>query len=283
MKFLDTTNKIEKVYQKGEFNLELWKKYIATIHPKLGQLCLEDMNKAIETGLVSFKEHYQPILNDVIKNKKAKEEVAKNFHLITQNLDREIISKFGKTIDVEIVLYLGLCNGAGWVEVIDNKTYILLGIEKIIELKWYDFKAMKGLIYHELGHAYHNEYTKLNQNFDNNRDKFIWQLFTQGVATFFEQTLIGDFNYYHEDKDSWKEWCDLNLDKIKKDFDKDLSTMSFENQRYFGDWVNYQGKSNVGYYLGTKFIHYLNEKYEFEDILNFDISKVKKEYKEFID
>ena len=40
MKFLDTTNKIEKVYQKGEFNLELWKKYIATIHPKLGQLCL---------------------------------------------------------------------------------------------------------------------------------------------------------------------------------------------------------------------------------------------------
>ncbi|HHV14521.1 MAG TPA: hypothetical protein GXX66_02600, partial [Acholeplasmataceae bacterium] len=76
---------------------------------------------------------------------------------------------------------------------------------------------------------------------------------------------------------------DLNLDKIKQDFDKDLSTMSFENQRYFGDWVNYNGKGNVGYYLGTKFIHYLNEKYEFEDILNFDISKVKKEYKEFID
>jgi hypothetical protein len=59
--------------------------------------------------------------------------------------------------------------------------------------------------------------------------------------------------------------------------------MSFENQRYFGDWVSYNGQGNVGYYLGTKFIHYLKGKYKFEDILNSDISKVKKEYKEFID
>lgn len=283
MKIVDATKGIENVFLNGNFNLSLWEKYINTIHPKLKALCLEDMNRTIQTGLFSFENDYLPILNDVILNNKAREETVKNFHSITKTLDQEIISKFGKTVDVEIVLYLGLCNGAGWVEEIDGKTYVLLGIEKIIELKWYDLKTMKGLIYHELGHAYHNEYTKLDQTFDNNKDKFLWQLFTEGVATFFEQTLEGNYNQYHEDQDSWKEWCDLNYDKIKQDFNQDLQTMTFENQRYFGDWVSYNGKGNVGYYLGTKFIHYLNEKYKFEDILSFDINKVKKEYKEFID
>ena len=46
----------------------------------------------------------------------------------------EVIGAVVIVIDVEIVLYLGLCNGAGWVVTIDNKTYCLLGIEKILEL-----------------------------------------------------------------------------------------------------------------------------------------------------
>lgn len=101
---------------------------------------------------------------------------------------------------MEIVLYLGLCNGAGRVEKIDNKVYCLLGIEKILEPNWYDINSLYGLIYHELGHVYQNQYGVLKRNFNDNKKQFLWQLFTEGIAIYFEQTLIGDYEYYHQDK-----------------------------------------------------------------------------------
>lgn len=57
-------------------------------------------------------------------------------------------------INADVALYLGFCNGAGWVTDIDAKTVVLLGIEKIIELDWVSVDDMRGLVYHELGHVY---------------------------------------------------------------------------------------------------------------------------------
>ncbi len=94
-------------------------------------------------------------------------------NIVTKELEKKIVSKFNKKVDVEIVLYLGLCNGAGWVVTIDNKTYCFLGIEKILELSWYDIDSLYGLIYHELGHVYQNQYGILERNFDNKKHRFL--------------------------------------------------------------------------------------------------------------
>lgn len=51
---------------------------------------------------------------------------------------------------------------------------------------------MYGLIYHELGHEYHNQYGVLDRTLDSNRHQFLWQLFTEGIAMYFEQMLIDD-------------------------------------------------------------------------------------------
>lgn len=100
---------------------------------------------------------------------------------------------------------------------------------------------------------------------------------------YFEQTLIGDYNYFHQDKNGWKNWCDSNLNQIKKDFYNDLENMTSNNQRYFGDWVTYKGYSDVGYYLGTKFVQFICKDYTFDDILSFDIEKVEKLFKKFME
>lgn len=63
---------------------------------------------------------------------------------------------------------------------------------------------------------------------EDNRKNLIWQLFTEGIAMYFEQ-------------------------------------------RYFGDWCNYYGFCDVGYYLGIMFIRSLLKIYEFDEIINFDI------------
>ena len=282
MKIINTLNKISNIYTNGSFDISKWKEYISFINPELEHLCINDMNEAISTGIVTFEKDYLPVLNDITNKIDLLEQAINSFELITNNLEEKIIFKFGKTIDVEIILYLGLCNGAGWVTTINDKTYCLLGIEKIIELDWCDIDSMTGLIYHELGHVYHNQYGILERTFDNNRQPFLWQLFTEGIAMYFEQALVDNFSYYHQDKNGWKLWCDNNLKQILKDFNNDLNIMTFDNQRYFGDWVKYNNHSDVGYYLGTKFVHYICNNRRFDDVLSFDINQVELLFSNFL-
>lgn len=282
MRIISAINNILNIYPNGSFEIAKWKVYINNINPHLEHLCVDDMNEAITTGLVTYENDYLPVLNAVVNCNNKIKELNKNFNIVTTNLEEKIITKFGKSLNVEIILYLGLCNGAGWVTTINHKTYCLLGIEKIIELNWYDRDSLYGLIYHELGHVYQNQYGVLERKFDNNKHQFLWQLFTEGIAMYFEQTLIGDYNYYHNEKSNWKQWCDENIEQIKKDFYNDLEHITFENQKYFGDWVYYNGHSDVGYYLGTKFVQFICNKYKFDDILSFEIDIVEKLYEEFL-
>ena len=155
MKIINTINQIKNIYSNGSFDIKKWKEYINSIDSKIEELCISDMKETIDTGLYSFEKNFLPILNLVINEENKLEELNSNFNIVvTKELEKNIISKFNKTIDVEIVLYLGLCNGAGWVVTIDNNTYCLLGIEKILELNWYDIDSLYGLIYHELGHVF---------------------------------------------------------------------------------------------------------------------------------
>ena len=283
LKIINTLDKIYDVYSNGSFDINKWGEYITRINPKIKELCISDLNEALETGRVNFEKNYLPILNNVFINEDVRIKAISSFEKVTNNLLDKIKSIYGKTIDVQIIFYLGLCNGAGWVVNVDNNNYCLLGIEKIMELNWCDENSMYGLIYHEIGHVYHNQYGILERVFNNNKHQFLWQLFTEGVAMFFEQTLIGDYDYFHQDKNGWKDWCDKNLKQIKSDFFDDLTNITFENQRYFGDWVCYNEHSDVGYYLGAKFIQFLCLKFAFDDILSFDINKVEQEYKKFLE
>ena len=282
MKIINTINQISNIYSNGSFDIKKWKEYVNSIDSKIEELCISDMMETIDTGLYSFEKDFLPILNFVINEQNKLEELSSNFNIVTKELEDKIISKFNKTTDVEIVLYLGLCNGAGWVVTIDNKTYCLLGIEKILELSWYDIDLLYGLIYHELGHVYQNQYVILERNFDNNKHHFLWQLFTEGIAMYFEQTLIADYEYYHQDKNDWKAWCDNHIKLIAQDFNNELDIMTFDNQRYFGDWVYYDGYPDTGYYLGTKFTQYICKQYDFDDILSFDIIIVEQLWQDFI-
>lgn len=98
---------------------------------------------------------------------------------------------------------------------------------------------------------------------------------------YFEQLLIGDFTYYHQDDGKWIKYYDSHLDQLKKDFLIDLDTMNLQNQRYFGDWILYNDYSDAGYYLGAKLIQHICEHVEFEKVILFGIDGVKYYYKLF--
>lgn len=282
MNIRNTVRDVSNLYPGGQFDLAAWKRYASDIHPALPRLCAEDMEKCLSTGRFTFQDDYLPILNMACQNRKDRERTIAAFESAVSGLEARIQEAFGRCPEVEIILYLGLCNAAGWVTELDGKPVILLGLEKIMELKWWDLSSMYGLIYHELGHVYQAQFGVLERKCSSGREEFLWQLFTEGIAMRFEQTLVGDPDFYHQDKDGWKDWCDGHLAQIKGDFAADICHMTFENQRYFGDWVRYQGHGDVGYYLGGRFAAFLCEKKAFDDLLSFEIGQVADAFQEFI-
>lgn len=282
MRIIDTYPAMLAAYEGTVFQFERWKSYIEAALPGASSLFISDLKQCLETGKVSWEKDYLPVLNAVALQEEPRERAHDSFCRVTENLERSLYAKFGKGLDVDIVFCLGLCSGAGWVTEHQGGTAVFLGIEKIMELNWCGTDDMYGLIYHELGHVYQGQYGILERTFHNDSDSFLWQLFTEGIAMYFEQVLVGNPDYYHQDKDGWKMWCDGHFEEIKADFDRDLETMTFADQRYFGDWVEYHGHGDVGYYLGCRFVRHILSMYGFDEIIRFDMDTVSQLYKRFI-
>ena len=50
--------------------------------------------------------------------------------------------------------------------------------------------------------------------------------------------------------------------------------MTYATQRYFGDWVEYDGHGDVGYYLGCCFVRFILRAEKFDALIGFDIDRV---------
>ena len=281
MTVLNACRDISGAYDNGSFCIEGWRDYIDREVPGAGELCEKDTLECLAGGL-SWENDYLPVLDAAYREDSEREKALESFSRVTDGLDERILSRFGKTTDTPVVIYLGLCNGAGWVTELGGRTAVLLGIEKIIELGWTGTDDMTGLILHELGHVWQDRYGVLNRTFDDPGDRFLWQLFTEGVAMVFEQETVGDAGYYHQDRNGWAIWCEEHLGEIARDFDLDRSDMTRTDQRYFGDWASYHGRPDTGYYLGTRLVRFMMRRDSFDSILNYDIGSVREAFGAFV-
>lgn len=283
IRMIDTYSQIDSLFTGGTFCRGSWEAYINSICANSAQLFTEEVDEYIRSGKYTFERDFLPVINAVYRNPRL-ETLHDNFSAVTRDLERRIKDQFGKGLDVDIVLYLGLCSGAGWVTRVNGRDMVLLGVEKILELGWYTRDMMTGLIYHELGHVYHAQHGSLDleQDAGCGSRAFIWQLFTEGIAMYFEQALQGNFQYYHQDKDGWTAWCDAHFQQILADFDRDLPSMTQFTQRYFGDWCDYQGHGDVGYYLGSRFVQDMAGGEPFDSLTGLNIDQVCGRYKDFV-
>lgn len=282
MTIIDTSPEIPSAFEAGRFDLARWGAYMDKSLPGVRELCLADMRECIHAGC-SWEGDYLPVLNAVASKPGKRAEALLSFSALSGGLDEQIARALGRSVDTALVLYLGLCNGAGWVTETNGRTLVLLGIEKIIELDWCGVDDMRGLLLHELGHVYQAQYGVLHRDCASDADRFLWQLFTEGIAMVFEQLVVGDADYYHQDKNGWKRWCDGHAAQIRASFAAELPALRFETQHYFGDWVSYEGRGDVGYYLGARFVRFLMEEAPFDALISWDLPEVWRGFTRFLD
>ncbi len=272
MKIINTCEQIKATFVDG-FNIDLWRKYTEEISKELPSKCENDAKG------YDFEKDVLPVLNLALNNEKI-DFVSKNFQSVIKTLNSNLDKLFDKEPDINIVLYLGLCNGAGWATTLDCKNTVLLGLEKIIELSWGDETYMRALILHEIGHLWH----KLNGNLHipeyTKRRKGIAQLYCEGVAMVCEHILCGDDEFYHQDKNGWLNWCYENENDIKKEYLRRLNEKE-SVQDFFGDWCSYNGRSDVGYFLGCRFVRSLMKANSLKEIANMKYRVLNKAFKEF--
>lgn len=277
MEIKDTYPALLTSYEGGAFSLPRWRAYIEGKLPGKSPFFLSDMENMAAAGKLSFEKDYLPVLNAVAAQKSLRERAHDSFERATKNLENRIRAAFGRPLDADVIFYLGLCNGAGWAVEWDGRKTVLLGIEKIMELNWCGEGDLYGLLYHELGHLYHMQYGSFRSGGEESgEDAFLWQLYTEGVAMVFEQTLVGKEDFYHQDKNGWKAWCDTHFEEIRADFQRELPKMTRASQRYFGDWVSYHGYSDAGYYLGSRFVRFLLTMGPFEEMISLEKDEVKR-------
>lgn len=261
MKIIDTFPQIANCFADDIFNMEYWENYANAISPGLAAKLKEDIAD------YNFQKDVLPLLNNVAHHFPELEIAHQSFLLLTDGLAEKIQDTLQTNFNGSIIFYFGLCNGAGWATELDGNPVILLGVEKIIELSWYHKYDMAGLIYHELGHILHNQARlKIRKPFQN---QDLWQLYCEGMAMLIEQLLLENKNFYHQDRDGWLNWCETNRPQLWNVFLHRIS--SAESTRdFFGDWNHYQGKSDIGYYLGCEMIKELSAKHSLFELANLE-------------
>ncbi len=281
LRIIDASARIDGLFPGGRFDPVRWEHYINAVYPGSAPLFRADVDACLTGGAFTFEENFLPVIQNVYRNPEL-DTLRASFSAVTDGLEERIAGQFGQALDADLTLYLGLCNGAGWVTRLAGRDVVLLGIEKILELNWQGPEAMAGLVYHELGHIYHRRHGALDQGPEEGPEGFIWQLFTEGAAMCFEQDLVGDPRWFHQDSGGWLVWCEEHFSQILADFDRDLPSMTRQDQRYFGDWCDYRGRGDTGYYLGARFVRRLLERLPFRQLITLPPERVYPQYREFV-
>lgn len=269
MEIFDSINDIHFCYEAGTFSLTRWRVYMQTVYPS----AIEQIEN--DAACYDFQQDILPVLNAAANQPEKLVQLQRSFLSATCHLEAEIDKYFQTAIDADIILYLGLCNGAGWATHINGKPVVLLGIEKIMELNWMDETSMIALIYHELGHLWHRQERKLAWGGKTAEEKAVWQLYSEGVAMFFEQRLCQNENFFHQNRDGWLKWCTQNKTRLFTEYIRRIE-QNESIQDFFGDWCSFEGHSDVGYYLGSVLIQTALKEYSTSEIPDLSLSEVKR-------
>ena len=89
-----------------------------------------------------------------------------------------------------------------------------------------------------------------------------------------EQLLCENMNFYHQDNDGWLDWCNANRKNLYQEYVRRIDSGE-SVQDFFGDWCSYNGKSDVGYYIGCELVKALAEKHSLFELADLKLCEIE--------
>ncbi len=272
----------EKLDSPVEDKIDLWERCYISKYPELEKKCKD--------GYESKNYSWRRIAQEKVFNRTEKDFnkmtcAHRNILEAMKNINTRAEEVFNLDLDINLVLYCGLCNSAGWVDTYNGKRAVLYGIDKIAELNWHTIQKIESLISHELCHVVHFQIRgedNLPGNVElNNYNKGIWSLYEEGFAQFFQYKLLG------KEADSrgraWIEECRINERQLKKLYLEALHDEGKGTRDFFGDWFKVLEISDVGYFLGAELVRKLYIQYNIAYIAQLPFIEIEKQVMNFLE
>ena len=152
MRVINTFDRIPDCFINGRFDLEAWRAYTRMVSDELSQKCERDAKG------YDFDKQVLPVVARVQADKEAALLANASFTSVAKRLESRLCPLFQREPELDLILCLGLCNGAGWATTLEGREAVLVGIEKVLELGWQTEDKMQALIFHEIGHIWHKTY-----------------------------------------------------------------------------------------------------------------------------
>ncbi len=246
-----------------EDQIELWASVYMAGWPELLAMQIQDyVGQDLDWKQVA-KERVFPYLQERLP---AMQEARSNLLRLGADLYSKAEQILNFNANTHFVIYVGIGCGAGWVAPYQDKYSILFGLENIAECGWSDEESITGLIAHEIGHLAH--FVLRTQNNKKLESGAWWQLYTEGFAQYCE-TLLNNTFHQENRRDDWLAWCRLNERQLASRFIQAADEGQAVNP-FFGSWLEIDGHSETGYFLGHEVIQDLAKEMSIQDIALLD-------------
>jgi hypothetical protein len=235
-----------------ERQIELWHRFYETHYPELLEKQLQDYaSQGIDWQKVATERIFPHLKERMLRMAEAWQGLRKLCGPVYERAVRVL----SVDLDVTFVIYVGLGCGAGWATRYQGKPACLFGLETIAELGWHTPKRLEGLIAHELGHLIHEAWRGEGELEKLEEDPW-FRLYSEGFAQRLEHVILGQESWHQAQDESWLSWCQEHRAELAEAF-YERAVTGKSIREFFGSWFEFQGKRQIGYFLGHEFIRWL--------------------------
>jgi len=261
-------------------NYELFVKFYETRYPWLWQ---KQFSNCQRIGL-NIKRCINEISNHLAISPKTFNNISRICLEESDEVKNSVVNKYNDCFDanVKVYIYIDLNCGAGWATQSKQTYLVLIGVKSLIDLGFNTRNTIKKILFHEFGHIvswmYRNKIEEIESLEQKDYDP-IYMLYSEGLA----QRIAYDFlksNCWFQPK-KWYYWCERNFENLAQEyFQRMLNNRSVDD--FFNIMLSYKDKTQTGYFIGLKFINYLENKYSIEEITKLELSDVEKHIFNFL-
>ncbi|MFW5838584.1 MAG: hypothetical protein ACOC1L_01285 [Bacillota bacterium] len=258
------------VYQTAQ-PTKRFKAWIAYInqYPALMNFCLLDY---IQDGISPRQVGLKKVFTRLVRVDKM---IEAYHNIMTILKNKEALSQkifLHEPLDLDIILYHGLGNGAGTATTLNNRKCLLFGIEKIAALSWQSKARLRALFIHEYAHLLHDflRTDSIEKTYDNTKDNAYYRLYIEGVATYLEDVVASR----EVTQTDWYTRCIKNEQLLKQAFLKTLG-QDGDVTPYFGDWNPPLNIPESAYFMGMQVVSMMHKTYDIKTIMTLPFTEVK--------